>query len=162
MKHLTLTALAASLAFSASVFADDAHHPEKAGEAKPASAQPVAVPVKQMQDNLKKMQTQLDRVAKAKTPEARQQAMAEHMQTMQENMMAGKAMMMDAGKGCPVMKDGMMSKGGMGAAGGGNQSGAVHERMQQMEKRMDMMQMMMEQMQRRQETGGTPAPMPMK
>ena len=164
MKRLTLTAIAASIAFSFPAFAEEAHHPEKAAAAKPVSAQPVAAPVTKMQANVKKMPAQLDRVAKAKTPEERQQAMAEHMKTMHENMMAGKAMMMGESMGCPMMKDGMMDKGGMGMMGGmpdGAAPANPAERMQTMEKRMDMMQMMMEQMMRRQEAGGTPAPMPM-
>ena len=85
MKKIAMTAIAAALAFSAPVFADDAHHPEKAAEAKGAPAQ-IAPQVKKMQDNLKKMQPQLDRIVKAKTDAERQKAMAEHMQTMQENM----------------------------------------------------------------------------
>ena len=40
MNKITMTALAASLAFAAPVFADDAHHPEKAQEAKAAPARP--------------------------------------------------------------------------------------------------------------------------
>lgn len=157
MKRLTLTALAASIAFSFPALAEEAHHPEKAAAAKPVAAQPAEASVTKMQGNLKKMQAQLDRVAKAKTPEERQQAMAEHMKTMHENMMAGKAMMMGEGMGCPMMKDGMM--GGMPE---GTSSANPAERMQSMEKRMDMMQMMMEQMARRQDSGGAPAPMPMK
>jgi hypothetical protein len=165
MKRLTLTTMAASIVFALPAFAEDAHHPENTPGTKTVSVQPAAAPVAKMQANVKKMQAQLDRVAKAKTPEERQQAMAEHMKTMHENMMAGKAMMMGEGMGCPMMKDGMMDKGGMGMMGG-SPDGAMPanpaERMQKMEKRMDMMQMMMEQMMRRQETGAAPAPMPMK
>ncbi|MDZ4254661.1 MAG: hypothetical protein U1A72_18990, partial [Sulfuritalea sp.] len=76
MKKFAMTAIAASLAFAAPVFAEEAHHPEKAGETKSAPAQP-APQVKKMQDNVKKMPAQLDRIAKAKTDEARQKAMAE-------------------------------------------------------------------------------------
>ncbi len=172
MNKIAMTTIAAALAFSAPVFAEDAHHPEKAAEAKGAPAQ-LAPQVKKMQDNVKKMQPQLDRIAKAKTDAERQKAMAEHMQTMRENMKMAhdmKAGMMD----CPMMEGGMMGKGGMGMMGGGMMGkggmgmmggGAAPadapDRMQQMEKRMDMMQMMMEQMMRRQE-GSAPAPMPMK
>lgn len=172
MNRITMTAIAASLAFAAPVFADDAHHPEKAAEAKSAPAQP-APQIRKMQDNVKKMPAQLDRIAKAKTDEARHKAMAEHMQTMQENMKMAhymKAGMMD----CPMMEGGMMGKGGMGMMHGemmgkpgmdmkaGDAAAAIPaDRMQQMEKRMDMMQGMMEQMMRRQD-GAAPAPMPMK
>jgi len=172
MNKFAMTVIAASLAFAAPVFAEEAHHPETAGEAKSAPAQP-APQVKKMQENVKKMPAQLDRIAKAKTDEARQKAMAEHMQTMQENMKMAhemKAGMMDCpmmeggmmGKGgMAAMHGGMMGKGGMGMMGGGGAPADAPDRMQQMEKRMDMMQMMMEQMMRRQD-GSPPAPMPMK
>ncbi|MCK9381371.1 MAG: hypothetical protein M0P95_09945 [Sulfuritalea sp.] len=160
MNKFAMTAIAAALAFSAPVFAEDAHHPENAADAKSAPAQP-APQVKKMQDNVKKMPAQLDRIAKAKTDEARQKAMAEHMQTMQENMKMAhdmKAGMMD----CPMMHGGMMGKGGMGMMGGGAAPADAPDRMQQMEKRMDMMQMMMEQMMRRQEGASPATPMPMR
>ena len=171
MKNIAVTAIAAALAFSAPVFADDAHHPEKAADAKSAPA-PLAPQVRKMQDNVKKMLSQLDRVAKARTDAERQKAMAEHMQTMQENMGMARGMqagMMDCqmmhgmmGKGgMGMMQGGMMGKGGMGMMGGATAPAEAADRMQQMEKRMDMMQMMMEQMMRRQE-GAAPAPMPMK
>ena len=117
MNKIAMTAIAAALAFSTPVIAEDAHHPEKAAEAKGATAQP-APQVKKMQDNVKKMPAQLDRVAKARTDAERQKAMAEHMQTMRENMKMAhdmKAGMMD----CPMMEGGMMGKGGMGMMGGG-------------------------------------------
>ncbi len=162
---LAMTAMAASLAFAAPVFADDAHHPEKAQEAKAATARPEQT-VRKMQDNVRKMQGQLDRIAKAKTDDERQKAMAEHMQTMQENMMMARGM--QAGMmGCPMMEGGMMGKGGMGMMGGGMMGGGMGmmggpqaggaDRMQQLERRMDMMQMMMEQMMRRPD--GQPMPM---
>ncbi|MCA1975105.1 MAG: hypothetical protein LDL44_19910 [Caenispirillum sp.] len=170
-KKLAMTAIAASLAFAAPVFADDAHHPEKAQEAKAAPAKPEQT-VRKMQDNVRKMQGQLDRIAKSKTDDDRQKAMAEHMQTMQENMMMARGM--QAGMmGCPMMEGGMMGKGGMGMMGGGMMGGGMMgggmgmmggpqaggaDRMQQMERRMDMMQMMMEQMMRRPD--GQPQPMP--
>jgi len=172
MNKFAMTATAVALAFTAPVFAEEAHHPEKAGEAKSAPAQP-APQVKKMQDNVKKMPAQLDRIAKAKTDEARHRAMAEHMQTMQENMKMAhdmKAGMMD----CPMMEGGMTGKGGMGMMHGGmmgkpgmamkagdTATPGAPDRMQQMEKRMDMMQGMMEQMMRRQD-GAAPAPIPTK
>jgi len=174
MNKFAMTAIAAALAFSAPVFAEEAHHPEKAGEATSAPAQP-APQVKKMQDNVKKMPAQLDRIAKAKTAEARQKAMAEHMQTMQENMKMAHEMKAGMIMDCPMMAGGMMGKGGMGMMGGGMMGkggmgmmggGAAPadapDRMQQMEKRMDMMQMMMEQMMRRPEGAASAAPMPMK
>ncbi len=135
MNKITMTAIAASLAFSVPVFANDAHHPEKAPDVKSAPVQP-AQQVKKMQDNVKKMQGQLDRIAKAKTDEDRQTAMAEHMRTMKENM--SMASEMQGGKmECPMMGGGMMGKGGMDKMD-------APDRMQKMEKRMDMMEQKMQ------------------
>ena len=170
MNKIVLASIAASLAFATPAFADDAHHPEKGQEAQASAAKTgTKTPeqaVKKMQDNVKIMQAQLDRIAKAKTDQERQKAMAEHMQTMQENMKMARGM--HSGKmGCMMMEGGMMGGGmgmmgkggmGMGMMGDGMQSGGSPEHMQQMEKRMDMMQMMMEQMMRRQE-GQQPMPM---
>lgn len=156
MKNLAMTTLAAALAFGSPAFAEDAHHPETAASAaktvpaKPAVKNP-APTVQKMQDNVKKMQPQLDRIAKAKTDEERQKAMAEHMTTMQENMMMARGMQADT-MGCPMMDDmgkGMMGKemmgkgGGMGMMMGGAKAEGAPDHMQQMEKRMDMMQDMM-------------------
>jgi hypothetical protein len=179
MQKLAMTVIAAALAFAVPAFAEHDHGPQKGREAKAGSAKPAALSaatVQNMQDNVKTMQTQLERIAKANTDEERQKATADYRQTMQENMkMAGgmPAMKMS----CPMMEHGMghgmdhgkMDKGGMGKMGGGMmgggmgmmgdgaQSGGSAERMQQMEKRMDMMQLMLEQMVRRPE-GQQPAP----
>jgi hypothetical protein len=95
------------------------------------------------------MQTQLDKIGRAKNSQERQRLLQEHMQTMRENMMLGKGVMSDM-MGCPMMKGGMMGDGmmggGMGMMGGGTAPDAAMNRMNMMEKRMDMMQMMMEQM----------------
>jgi len=91
-----------------------------------------------MQENVEKMQAQLDKIQKTKDPKARQKLLQEHMQTMRENMMFGNSMMpgmMD----CSMMKDGMMG-GGMGMMGGG-EAGASPDAMMN---RMNMMQMIME------------------
>jgi hypothetical protein len=152
MKKLAMTALAVALAFGSPAFAEDAHHPETAPAAKSVPARPIAKSptqtVQKMQDNVKKMQSQLERIAKVKTDEERQKAMAEHMQTMQENMMMARSMQADI-VGCPMMDDmgkGMMGKSGMGMMGGGARPEGSPERMQQMEMRMDMMQDMMKMM----------------
>lgn len=56
-----------------------------------------------MQDNLGRMHTQLQRLAKAKTADKRQKLMDEHMKTMQENM--GMATGMQSGMmDCPMMQ----------------------------------------------------------
>lgn len=131
MKTMSRLAMAMSLIFAAPVFADDAHHPEAAPAAPAAPAT-----VTKMQGNVKEMQAQLDRVSKAKTDEERQQAMAEHMQTMMENMQLARGM--PAGKmDCSTMHGGMK----MGHAGAPDQ--AASDRLQQLEKRMEMMERMM-------------------
>ncbi len=127
----TLTAVAAALLFTAPAYAVDEHHPE--GQP-PAQAEQKAV--ERMQENTTKMQVQLDRIAKAETPQERQKLLMEHMQTMRENMMLGQQMA-TGGMGCPMM-------GMMGAGGPAGEPDAMMNRMQQMERRMDMMQMMME------------------
>jgi len=136
MKKITLTVIAASLAFSLPVNAEEAHHPDQVAAATTVSAPQVG----KMQENVKKMRSQLDRIAKAKTDSERQKAMADHMQTMQENMQMAHGM-----KSCPMMEGGMMGKGGQGMMGQGMASdGMMTKRMDMMEKRMDMMQMMMQ------------------
>lgn len=152
-RHALFATLMLSALAMQPVLADDAHHPDqKAGAVAPAAEQTI----QKMQANTKRMQSQLEQMAKSKDPAQRQKLLQEHMQTMQENMMAGKSMMggmMD----CPMMKDGMMGGGmGMGMMGGkggmmgqGMQGGMAGQddmmtkRMDMMEKRMDMMQMNM-------------------
>jgi len=152
-----LTALALSVPYA---IADDAHHPDQpkpqsATTAAPAAPASADKPVRAMKENTRKMQTQLDKIGRAKNPQERQKLLQEHMQAMRENMMLGKGMMDDM-MGCPMMKGGMMGEGmGMGMMGGGmgmmgeGKAGAppdaMMNRMNMMEKRMDMMQMMMEQ-----------------
>jgi len=156
MNKLLASAIAASLALTNPAWADDAHHPEKAQEAA-APAKPAATragaktepAVQKMQANLKTMKAQLDRIAAARTDAERRQAIAEHLQTMQDNMRLAQGMAGGMMMGCPMMEGGMMGGGMM--MGGGDMA----ERMQQMEKRMDMMQMMLERMAPRPEA---PAP----
>jgi hypothetical protein len=156
MKTITFSAIAASIVLAMPVFAEESHHPTaQPGAGQPAQARPDGKTVQKMQDNLGRMRTQLERLAKAKTAEERQKLMDEHMQTMQENMKMASGMragMMD----CPMMEGGMMGKGGMGMMGG-NSPDAMAKHMERMEKRMDMMQMMMEQM-----TKSASTPMPAK
>lgn len=115
MKTRSTLILAISLIFAGPALANDEHHPEKAAAAKGAPAAPAApaatvtppATVKKMQDNVRKMQAQLDRASQAKTEGERRQAMDEHMRTMAENMrLAGGApsAMMD----CADMHGGMM------------------------------------------------------
>ncbi|MEN9395581.1 MAG: hypothetical protein RLZ81_111 [Pseudomonadota bacterium] len=157
MSKFTITALIAAVALALPAWADDTHHPEKAaaGKAAPSAAatQP-AQAVPKMRGNVKKMQAQLERIAKAPTDEARQKAIAEHMQTMHENMQMARGMQGPA-MGCPMMdgammgkgmmhgEGGMMGKGGMGMMGSGAPADGAADPMQQMDKRMEMMQEMM-------------------
>ena len=108
-------------------FAEESHHPAQPGGTPTTQAQADGKTVQKMQDNLGRMHTQLQRLAKAKTADKRQKLMDEHMKTMQENMGMAKGMqsgMMD----CPMMQ------GGMGMMGQGKVS--QHD---MMSKRMEMM-----------------------
>lgn len=137
---LTMLALSAP-----SAIADDAHHPDQATSPTAATAPASADrAVQTMKENSRKMQAQLDKIAKTKDPKERQKLLHEHMQTMRANMMLGKGMMTGM-MGCPMMEGDMGMMGG-GMMGSGPGSDAMMQRMNQMEKRMDMMQMMMEQM----------------
>ena len=140
------TALIATLMWAAMamqpVLAEDAHHPDQKADAAAPSAERT---IEKMQANTKRMQSQLEQMAKTQDPAQRQRLLQEHMQTMQENMMAGRGMMGGGMMDCPMMQGGMMS-GGMGMMGPG-MSGSddmMARRMDMMEKRMDMMQMMMQ------------------
>ena len=84
MNKLAMTVVAATLAFANPVFAVDAHHPEKT----PSPTAKPAAPMKDMQDNVKKMHSQLERIGKTTDDAERQKLLAEHMQTMHENMQA--------------------------------------------------------------------------
>ena len=158
MNRLHLAVIALSATLSVPAFADDAHHPDQPKTQAATTAAPVAPAsvdqsVRTMKENTRKMQTQLDKIGRARNPQERQKLLQEHMQTMRENMMLGKGMMSDM-MGCPMMKGGTMGEGmgmgmmggGMGMMGGGTAPDAAMNRMNMMEKRMDMMQMMMEQM----------------
>jgi hypothetical protein len=149
MKRATTTLLLIALGLTAPVLADDAHHAQPAPDA--AAAAPEQT-VKALQDNLRTMQTQLDRAAQAESDDVRQKVLAEYMQTMQESMKMARGM--QAGmKGCPMMEDGMMGGGKDKKMGGmGMKDDGTAGRMHHMEKRMDMMQLMLEQMLRRQDT----------
>lgn len=151
MNKLTLPMFALSALLSTPIFAVDAHHPEqKADASKAAAAAPADTgkTIQKMSGNLKKMESQLEKLGKAKTPEERQELLQEHMKTMKENMMMGRSMMAES-MGCQMMGPGMMGGGMMGGGdgtGAGIPPDAMMNRMQMMEKRMDAMQMMLDQM----------------
>ena len=150
MKKLLIGSIVAGLLMGTPVvYADDGHHPDQQGQTSkvtaPASAESDSA-MQKMQENMKKMRAQLDKIQKTKDPELRQKLMMEHMQTMHENMMMGRQMMM----GTCSMKDGEMMGPMMHGMKDEGETGmspdAMMDRMNKMEKRMDMMQMMMEQM----------------
>jgi len=87
-------------------------------------------------DKMKAMQSQMDAIRTVTDPAVRQRLMQEHMQSMQENMKAMRAM------GGPMMQGGMMKDGKKD----GMKEGEMMKRHAMMEHRMDMMQMMMDQM----------------
>ena len=113
---------------------------EKSAPAKPAMSMDMDKHMSQMQENMKTMQQQMEKLRATTDPTERQKLMREHMQTMQENMKTMRGM------GGPMMM-------GSGQSGGTAKGGHKHaargdmtQRQEMMEKRMDMMQMMMEQM----------------
>lgn len=90
-----------------------------------------------MQANIEKMQTQMEHIKMTTDPKERARLLDEHMQTMQENMLAMRGMQGGgAGKAAPM-------------ATGAGKPEVIKKRQDTMEKRMDMMQMMLEQMMQR-------------
>jgi len=111
---------------------------EKAAPTKPAISMDTDKQMPQMQENMKKMQQQMEKLRATTDPKERQKLMQEHMQTMQENMKAMRGM------GGPTMMGMMGSK--PSATGPGMMGGDPKQQQEMMGRRMDMMQMMMEQM----------------
>ncbi len=112
-----------------------------AAPAKPAMSMDMDKEVSQMEQDMKNLQLQMDKIHKTTDPKARQKLMDAHMQAMQETMKAMRGM------GGPMMKggckhDGMM----MCAQKGGMKEDDIMKNQEMMEHRLDMMQMMMEQM----------------
>jgi len=134
MKRVHLLTVVMLLAFSLpSLYADDAHHPEKQAQGKSA---PMAAQkgmgsgmMENMQAHMKKMMQQMQEIHKARDPDRRDRLTEEHMQSMQEGMkmMKGMGGGMMMGKAKPTGADMPM-------------------RVDMMEQRMEMMQMMMDQM----------------
>ncbi len=122
------------LAFAVSpAGAVEEHHPEAAaGSTPPAGAAmtpEVGPTIEKMQENVRQMQSQLERAANAKTDEERRAALVDHMQTMQANMTLGRNMMTAGAAGYPAMGGGMgpnaMGPGMMGMMGGMMGSGMM-------------------------------------
>ena len=104
-----------------------AHHPAGAASASPpkAMAGKARPELARMDAQMKAMRELHDKMMAAKTPEARNALMAEHMKTMQ---------------------DGMTMMSGMFPGGMGGMKGDMAAHHQMMEKRMEMMQAMMQMM----------------
>jgi len=127
MKKVHLLTVAVLLAFpQPSLYAVDAHHPEKQAQGKsmPKAGQKgmSGGMMESMPAHMKKMMQQMQKIHKTRDPDKRDLLLEEHMQTMHEGM---------------EMMQGM---------GGGMMGGDMPGRMDMMEQRMDMMQMMMDQM----------------
>ena len=107
-----------------------------------ASAHHMATPdhMARMDAHMKTMQGMHEKMMSAKTPEERNQLMAEHMKAMRDGMA-----MMEGMSGGGM--GGMHGTGGTGGTGGmKGMTGDMAARHQMMEKRMEMMQTMMKMM----------------
>lgn len=144
--HFTKTflgAIAASLLLTLPAYAHNMHRHAPAAD-KTSTLQ-------KMQANVKKMQVQLARIGKTTNEEVRHQLVADHLQTLRDNMMLAQEIVGDS---CPMMEQGKaggkaMHGQGMhencdGMAGRPGAAKAEHcdammGRMQQMEKRIETM-----------------------
>ena len=92
---------------------------ERAAPARPAMSMDMDKQMPQMQQNMKAMQEQMEKIRTTTDPKERQDLLQKHMQTMQENMQAMRSM------GGPMMMDGAQDGGMMmgGAQGGGMMQG---------------------------------------
>lgn len=95
-------------------FAEDAHHPEKesAPAAEGRTGGDMNNRMEQMQDLMKTMRAQMQKVHEAKQPKERQKLLREHMQSMRE------AMKMMRGMRGSMMQGGTLQAGGMGMGPG--------------------------------------------
>lgn len=160
-------ALAASVLFATPVLAQQPNSPEKNAQAKP-SAPNVAEYDKQMalaQENMKKMQEQMDKIRQTQDPQERQKLLQDHWATMQGNMqmmhgmwgsggmggmgccMGGRGMM---GHGM-MMGDPMMGWGHMGSYYSKLTPEQMKQRQYMMDRYMGMQQMMMDHMMQHQQ-----------
>jgi hypothetical protein len=144
-KHGLLSATLVTLALSSPIAPaqDTKPAPAKPGAMQPGMGMMDDKMMAQMQERMKLMQAQMERMRKATDAAERRKLMQEHMQTMHEGM----NMMRGMGGG---MMMGMMG-GKPGGMGHGMAGGDPKQRQEMMEKRMDMMQMMMEQMMQHQQ-----------
>ena len=149
MKNSLLLAAIAACALSASVVSAQEKYPPAQPAMKDKAMHmnmnmDMSKQMLQMQDNMKKMQTQMEKIRATSDPKERQKLMQEHMQSMQDNMK------MMHGMGGPMMMGADQASGMKMADKKGNLTqGDMMKRHTLMEQRMDMMQMMMEQMMQR-------------
>lgn len=112
----------------------DGHHPAGGPDKPAAAAAPTTPPadaMARMDRHMQAMQAMHEKMAAAKTPEARQALMGEHTKLMREGM---------------SMMRGMRGGGMGGMAGGKGRAMDVESGHRMMEKRMDMMESMMQMM----------------
>lgn len=145
MKSITLKSITSAVALAALVlslpaaFAEDVHHPEKAGKSASAGAASGAeadISMGPMRERMEKMRSQMQAIRQAKNPKEREKLLQEHMQSMREGMK-----MMRGMRG-GEMRGGAAGGGGM--MGGGMMGGPMDN--DGMQRRMEMMEEMMEQM----------------
>lgn len=155
MKLPTLSVIAVAVGLSTSVaLAQDT----KPTPGKPGAMQPGGMEMMMdektmaaMQERMKTMHQQMEKIRATSDPKERQKLMQEHMRAMQDGMGMmrgmGGPMMMGMGGG----QKGAMGAGQKGGMGPGMMGGDPKQRQEMMERRMDMMQMMMEQMMQHQQ-----------
>ncbi|MFZ5555117.1 MAG: hypothetical protein ACOZDY_00110 [Pseudomonadota bacterium] len=165
MKKMILTAALSAVAFTAMpVLAQPAAAPDKGAQAKPQppNVQEFDKQMAQVQENMKKMHEQMDKIRQTQDPQARQKLLQDHWATMQNNMQMMHGMWgPGGGMGCcmggPGMGPGMMKDGQMMGWGhmGGYYSKLTPEQMKQrqymMDQYMGMQQMMMDHMMQHQQ-----------
>jgi len=121
--------------------------------AKPAPSMPggpgmMGMDMSKMQERMKTMQAQMDKLRATTDPAERQKLMQEHMSTMQDAMKDMRGM---GGPTMGMMGGGMMAGGAAGKAPSTKPPGSPDQRMRMMEQRMDMMQMMLDQLMQHEE-----------
>ena len=166
MNKITILAAVASLSMAAMpLYADDAHHPEKAQQAvsapkadaaatamvKPAEPEQAAdqQQIKRAQETMRKLQEQMGKIRRTGDPMMRQKLMHEHMQTMQEGMRQLRGM--GSAKAPVPAQAQSMGMGRDGKQGGMMMGGGMMQMPGMMGMRMEMMETMMEQMMQREE-----------
>jgi len=142
MKTSILIATAAACMVAAPMaFADDMAAPTKPGM-NMGMKMGADGKVSQMEQNMKDLQLQMDKIHRTSDPKERQRLMDAHMQAMQDHMKAMRDM------GGPMMKGGMHDR-MMGGKNGGMTNDDIMKMQEMQNTRLDMMQMMMEQMMQR-------------